>query len=127
MDDVVRKLFKIILTMLSLMLFVLGISAQNMFRRTTDFDGDGKTDYAVARNENGFKVWYVWQSTAGFKTFQWGLETDQIVPGDYDGDGKTDQAIRRSGSPQSYYWVNGSQNGVSIFAWGLSTDTVVRY
>ena len=66
-----------------------------MFRKITDFDGDGKTDYAVTRNENGLKIWYVWQSTAGFRVFQWGLETDQIVPGDYDGDGKTDFAIFR--------------------------------
>ena len=94
-DNIVWKLFKAVLTLVSVLLFVLSISAQNMFRKITDFDGDGKTDYAVTRNENGLKIWYVWQSTAGFRVFQWGLETDQIVPGDYDGDGKTDFAIFR--------------------------------
>lgn len=94
-DNIRRKLFKAVSMVLLVMLLVLSVSAQNMFRKITDFDGDGKTDYAVARNENGFKVWYVWQSTAGFRVFQWGLETDQIVPGDYDGDGKTDFAIFR--------------------------------
>ena len=35
-------------------------------------------------------TWYIYGSTAGFYTFQWGVGTDTPVPADYDGDGKTD-------------------------------------
>lgn len=70
----------------------------NMFRRVSDFDGDQRADFAVTRTENGNKIWYVWQSTDGFKVFHWGQGTDITTPGDYDGDGKTDFAVFRPSS-----------------------------
>ncbi len=75
--------------------------SQNMFRKMNDFDGDGKADFAVVRNEGDFqvgifKVWYIWQSRDGFKAFRWGVNGDMHAPGDYDGDGKTDIAILRA-------------------------------
>ncbi|CAN5834073.1 hypothetical protein BH20ACI4_BH20ACI4_20190 [soil metagenome] len=71
------------------------IQAQNMFRKMNDFDGDGKTDFAVTRSEGDSKIWYIWQSRDGFKAFQWGIYNDINTAGDYDGDGKTDIAIFR--------------------------------
>lgn len=84
-----------ILAAFILTLLTGSIFGQNMFRKITDFDGDGKTDYAITRNENGYKYWYVWQSTNGYRVFQWGLASDQNAAGDYDGDGKTDFAVMR--------------------------------
>ena len=104
---------------ISILLFVPGLSvisvySQNMFRKINDFDGDGKADYAVTRNENGVKIWYIWQSANGFTAYQWGFDTDQNVAGDYDGDGKTDIAIYRQVeiSPRCSFWINGSLTGV---------------
>ena len=102
-----------------LFLICLSVSAfsQNMFRKVNDFDGDGKADFAVTRDIDGLRYWYILQSTDGFRGFQWGNNTDQNAAGDYDGDGKTDIAIFRK-EPVSppimrfSYWINGSQAGV---------------
>ena len=107
----------------SALLFVSIVSAasvfgQNMFRKINDFDGDLKADYVITRNENGLKVWYVWQSTAGFRAFQWGLDSDTEVAGDYDGDSKTDFAVFRK-SPEisaTTYYVNRSSTNTSYSA-----------
>ena len=94
-DNCLRKLFVIFSLAAVLIALTSGVSAQNMFRKINDFDGDGRADYAVMRTENGLKVWYVWQSTAGFAGVQWGLDFDTNVAGDYDGDGRTDFAVSR--------------------------------
>jgi hypothetical protein len=105
-----RAFFHVSLMILIITIFVSIATAQNMFRKVSDFDGDGKTDFAVTRNENGLKFWYIWQSTAGFKAVQWGIDTDQIAAGDYDGDGKTDfGAYRVVSNPDNvrlYIWLS---------------------
>ena len=72
----------------------VSVVAQSMFRKVNDFDGDGRADFAVTRNEGGLKIWYILQTTAGFRRVHWGTN-DVNAPGDYDGDGKTDLAIMR--------------------------------
>ena len=115
-----RKVLCAFLTTLILIFLTTGTYAQNMFRKITDFDGDCKTDFAIARNENGLKVWYALQSTAGYGVFQWGLATDQIAPGDYDGDGRTDYAVFRltsganSTTYQSFYIYQSSTNSLDV-------------
>jgi len=71
------------------------VSALSMFDKVNDFDGDGKADYAVTRNENGLKVWHIFRSTAGYLSIQWGVADDTVTAGDYDGDGRTDPAVTR--------------------------------
>jgi len=98
-------------------LFAAGVSAQSMFRKVNDFDGDGRADFAVTGVENGLKIWHIWQTTAGYKQAQWGLASDFNASGDYDGDGKTDIAVARgdqSFRTMTTYIYNSQTNSVTI-------------
>jgi hypothetical protein len=109
---------------LLVIVFAITGFSQNMFRKMNDFDGDGKADFAVVRNEGDFqagiyKVWYIWQSRDGFKAFRWGLSSDANAPGDYDGDGKTDIAIFRPENfppriPYFWIWNSGSNDFTQV-------------
>ena len=95
-------LFAIVFTLIS----SLGVSSQSMFDKVSDFDGDGRADFAVVRHENGQKIWYLHRSTAGFIGLAWGLENDVVTAGDYDGDSKTDVAVTRlTLTPPPNEWV----------------------
>lgn len=88
-----------------------------------DFDGDGKTDFAVFRpsSANQNPTWYVSYSSNG-NTFQltFGLDTDLPAAADFDGDGKTDVAVFR---PSTGYWyIQGSTNGFMQIYFGASGD-----
>jgi hypothetical protein len=88
---------------------------------TIDFDGDGKTDYAVFRTSTN--VWYVHRSaTNTVAIVQFGLaQSDIVTPGDYDGDGKTDIAVWRS-TDGTFYVQRSSDGGVTIAKWGGPGD-----
>lgn len=88
-----------------------------------DFDGDGKTDYAVVRDSGGSAIWYLQRSTAGFLGQAWGASgTDQFVPGDYDGDGKWDIAVWRPGTPAIFYILQSSNGALLTVAFGQNGD-----
>jgi hypothetical protein len=94
-----------------------------------DFDGDGRTDWAVVRNvgggPNGQLRWF-YNLNAGGPTvaYDWGLASDFIVPADYDGDGKDDIAIWRPGAPEvaAFYILNSETNTVRVEAFGQTGD-----
>ncbi len=97
-----------------------------------DFDGDGKTDYAVVRissvpTGNVFKTtWYINGSSSGPRGVQWGVVGMQAVPADYDGDGKWDIAVwdgrGPEGSPAYFHIWRSSDNTYQRIAWGMTYD-----
>jgi uncharacterized delta-60 repeat protein len=82
-----------------------------------DFDGDLKADISVFRQG----TWYLNRSTAGLLGFQFGFNTDSIVPADYDGDGHSDLAVFRP-SEGNWYWLNSGSNTYSIVHFGMDGD-----
>ena len=84
-----------------------------------DYDGDGRTDFAVYRASTG--VWYILNSGSGQATVMaFGISEDKPVPADYDGDGKADIAVFR---PSTGVWyLNRSTAGVLGMQFGVATD-----
>lgn len=87
-----------------------------------DYDGDGRTDIAVVRNQNGSKVWYV----SFLSQTIWGLPNDQALTGDFDGDGRADLvAIRNTGQNLIWYVRRSSDATFRAYTWGLPNDKPV--
>lgn len=78
-----------------------------------DYDGDGRFDFVIQRNNGGGQArFWLNQTTAGITTIVFGTPTDVIVPGDYDGDGRTDLAVVRGIGGQFNWFVRPSTTGV---------------
>jgi hypothetical protein len=89
-----------------------------------DYDGDRKTDVAVYRKATS--EWFIFQSTAGFRTLVFGAPAstglgDVPVPGDYDGDGKADVTVRR-GATGEWIVLQSSSGAVQTTPWGAPSD-----
>ena len=85
-----------------------------------DFDGDGKTDYAIFRPSTS-QFFTKKSSDSGTAVVTWGdaTQSDRPVPADYDGDGKTDQAIYRPATAQ--FFVKKSSTGAAeVVTWGIA-------
>lgn len=98
-----------------------------------DYDGDGKADFMVGRNDGtGHLVfWLRTNGTNNISATWFGLSGDSltlgdlIVPGDYDGDGKTDIAVVRGVGANFNWYVRRSSNPAAdpLFAtFGLSAS-----
>ncbi|MCU0238934.1 MAG: VCBS repeat-containing protein [Pyrinomonadaceae bacterium] len=95
----------------------------------SDYDGDGKTDYAVWRSgAPTVAAYYILQSSNfTFKEEKFGQSNDDpTLVGDYDGDGKADAAVFRSNPTQSFFYYRGTLNNpsgnVTFVPWGSGTD-----
>ena len=84
-----------------------------------DFDGDGKTDVSVFRDQAG--DWYLNRSTAGFTAMHFGTNGDIPTPGDFDGDGKADVAVFRP-STGVWYIFRSSDSQYVVRQFGLNGD-----
>ncbi|HMJ09681.1 MAG TPA: VCBS repeat-containing protein, partial [Pyrinomonadaceae bacterium] len=98
-------------------------------QHVVDFNGDGKTDFAVVRNTGGGPegqiTWYnQFNGAAGDQTANWGIATDFFVPGDYDGDSKTDLSVWRPGAAgvAGWYTLQSSDATLRIENFGQTGD-----
>jgi hypothetical protein len=91
-----------------------------------DYDGDGKTDFAVWRPTTG--QWFIIPSgnPATQITQSFGLDGDIPVPADYDGDQIADIAVWRPTTGQWYIIPSSSPMSFTVTSWGLSGDVPVQ-
>lgn len=80
---------------------------------TSDFDGDGTTDFAIYRPSAG--TWFILNSGSNtFTAISFGLNGDIPIDGDFDGDQKADVAVFR---PSTGTWFfQRSSNGTTLGA-----------
>ncbi len=116
-----------------------GISWCDECAVSSDYDGDGKADYAVF--DQAAANWYIKPSSAimshigtpssttsgGFGIFQWGSASDKAVHNDYDADGKTDLAVwTNSGTYEGRWHIKDSADASTRNVyWGQAGDTPV--
>ena len=97
-----------------------------------DYDGDGKYDFVVQREDsNGVNGRFWVRLATGTQYSLWfGLRDDSVVPGDYDGDGKTDVAVARFDNGQIRWEFEPSGTaGHSVISdtWGVAaTDWIAQ-
>ncbi|HEY0459420.1 MAG TPA: FG-GAP-like repeat-containing protein [Pyrinomonadaceae bacterium] len=95
------------------------LSVLGVRRAQNDFDGDGKSDVAIYRPAVG--EWWLNRSAAGSVAYQFGTNTDVIVPADYTGDGKTDAAFWRP-STGEWFILRSENSSYYSVPFGASGD-----
>ena len=94
-----------------------------------DYDGDGKTDFAVYRPGSASSFFVLRSSDSVFFATQWGTSADVPVPADYDGDGKADVAVysvTRPAGNSTFYLLFSSNGQFQATQFGAgATDRVV--
>ncbi|EFK06581.1 FG-GAP repeat protein, partial [delta proteobacterium NaphS2] len=85
---------------------------------STDFDGDGKSDYAIFRPSDG--RWYIRYATGATAVYTWGSKGDIPCPADVNNDGRAELIVFRPWQGRWYirYW-NGSTTSI---VWGAIGD-----
>ncbi len=91
-----------------------------------DFDGDGRSDKTIVRNNGANLFWWILLSNGGVATYQWGTAADfsesRMLCPDIDGDGKADPTIFRNTTPGFFWTLQSSNGGVRVQQWGMAGD-----
>lgn len=97
---------------------------QTVGRAPMDYDGDGRSDYALYRPSTG--VHYQSRSREGAWSLTWGGRSFTPVYGDIDGDGRTDVGlVIVLGGYYYWYITRSSDGGLYAPAWGVAGDEIV--
>ncbi len=95
-----------------------------------DYDGDGKDDFAVTRNESGKVAWYILPSGGGsFRRTEFGAAGDLVIPyhgSDFNNDGRDDLiVVRLSSNGDLTFYIGDASTGQLILAqqWGNTKVT----
>lgn len=105
------------------------IRAQITADKIVDFNGDGKTDFAVIRRPGPIGAWTLFSRNNGetnLSITQWGQSpTDLYQPVDFDGDSKDDIAVWRNTT--GFFYILNSSDGTfrSVFIGGGSGSSAV--
>jgi subtilisin-like proprotein convertase family protein len=111
--------------------FTGGTTPPANVQHVVDFNGDGKTDYAVVRNIGGTTGgqvrWFInLNGTTTTYGSDWGISTDFFLPVDFDGDSKSDIAVWRPATAANgggvFYILQSNGNTVRIENFGLEGD-----
>jgi hypothetical protein len=128
-----RKLRSALLSLSIFLPLLQSVEARTIY----DFDGDGKMDFIVKRqNGSGTSyTWFILRSRDGYYARTWGYQSapgagffDMEALGDYDGDGKWDLTVRRTGPdmPNMFWYVlNSSDGSMTAQHWGIGGDLLV--
>ena len=87
-----------------------------------DFNGDGRSDWAVVRNSGGVYSWFI-ATTSGavLPQVNWGVTGDRLINGDFDGDLRDDIAVFRP-STATFYILNSQTSTLRIDNFGQNGD-----
>lgn len=96
------------------------LAPTNNARTRFDFDGDNKTDAAIYRPSLG-QWWYLRSSDSQNRAYQFGTNTDRMVPADYTGDGKTDIAFWRASTGEVFV-LRSEDSSFYSFPFGTTGD-----
>jgi hypothetical protein len=108
--------------------FEWGIAADANSLAPADYDGDGKTDFAIyRRSENNFYIYNSMDNSIRIENF--GIAGDILTVADWDNDDKADISVYRQGSQSNFYFRgsnNNPNNDITFIPWGTSGDKPVN-
>ncbi|HTH36357.1 MAG TPA: VCBS repeat-containing protein [Pyrinomonadaceae bacterium] len=88
-----------------------------------DMNGDGRSDFVIARDTGGQKTWYTRTSNDTFLSpVNWGVPGDIPVPANYDSDGKVDYAVWRPGPQGRFYIIRSQTQTLHVDDFGQTGD-----
>jgi hypothetical protein len=86
-----------------------------------DYDGDGRTDFAVLRKTTVYNWYILTSANFSFRSIQFGADPHLPTQADYDGDGRTDISVW---NPQNgvFFTIQSSTGTVTQFQFGQNGD-----
>jgi hypothetical protein len=91
-------------------------------RPPVDYNGDGKSDWTVVRNQGGIYNWYRFNNGGSPQAaVPWGVNGDRILGGDFDGDNLDDIAVFRP-SNATFYILESQSSTIRIDNFGQDGD-----